>query len=281
MASFDSHAHDEQRNLFRVFAYLTSKDHNMIKRCAQIARVLGLATFLLGGASIVLASQHNAFTPSQEEAIDKRIRAYLLENPDLIVEALRILEQRQTLAEARRSREQLASRQEEILNDPASPVGWNLDGDVTIVEFFDYQCPYCKAVVPRLNALRSEDDGIRYVYKELPILGPVSVIAARAALASREQDRYEDFHEALMTRPGKIRESDIFIIAEEVGLDIAQLRDDMRAPGIEESIERTRQLATALGINGTPAFVIGDRLVPGAISLEQLRSLVRRARERS
>ena len=170
---------------------------------------------------------------------------------------------------------------DEILNDPGSPVGWNRDGDVTIVEFFDYRCPYCRAVAPRLAQLKKEDRGIRYVYKEWPILGPASKVAARAALAAWKQGRYEEFHEALMTYPGQLTEKGVFKTAERVGIDVDRLRQDMEAPEIAQALARTQQLASALGITGTPAFVIGNELVPGAVSLEQLKLFVRRARKGS
>lgn len=173
----------------------------------------------------------------------------------------------------------LALRTDEIFSDPTSPVGWNDDGDITIVEFFDYQCPYCKAVVPTLAQLKKEDEGIRYVYKEWPILGPVSEVAARAALAAEQQGRYEPFHEALMSLPGKFKEADIMKVAESVGLDVARLRRDMIAPEIQEALARTRALATALGITGTPAFIIGDNIVPGAVDINRLKALIKQARE--
>ena len=235
--------------------------------------------FAIGVVPYAKASKHDIFTPAQEDAIDTQIRDYILENPEVILEALRTLEQRRKLAEQEKAREQLALRTDEIFSDPTSPVGWNDDGDITIVEFFDYQCPYCKAVVPTLAQLKKEDDGIRYVYKEWPILGPVSEVAARAALAAEQQGRYEPFHEALMSLPGKFKEADIMKVAESVGLDVARLRQDMNAPETQEALARTRALATALGITGTPAFIIGDNIVPGAVDINRLKALIKQARE--
>jgi protein-disulfide isomerase len=149
------------------------------------------------------------------------------------------------------------------LNDPGSPVGWNTAGDVTIVEFFDYQCPYCKAVVPSLEKLKKADSGVRYVYKEWPFLGAVSEKAARAALASAKQNRYQQFHEALISFPGRLKEA------------------DMKAPEITAALARTKDLAGTLGITGTPAFVVGGKLIPGAASLEKLQSMIKSAREGS
>lgn len=230
--------------------------------------------------SRAIASTHDVFTPEERQAFESIIRDYLLKNPDVVLDVLNILQQRQRLAAAQQSREQLAGRRDDLLNDPDSPVGGNPDGDVTIVEFFDYRCPYCRTVAPRLAQLMKEDQEIRFVYKEWPILGPVSEMAAKAALASREQGLYEEFHKALMTYPGQLTADTVFQLGDRVGLDESRLRQDMEAPAIEDSLARTRALAAALGITGTPAFVIGDQLVPGAASLSDLRNLVKRARDK-
>jgi protein-disulfide isomerase len=224
------------------------------------------------------AETHDVLTPEETRAFEKVIRDYILANPEIVMDALKILDARKRASEAGQARQQLAARRDDILNDPGAPIGWNPDGDVTIVEFFDYRCPYCRAVMPRLAQLKKQDRGIRYIYKEWPILGPVSKVAARAALAAWKQGRYEEFHEALMTYPGKLTEKGVFETAERLGLDVDRLRADMEAPEIAESLARTQDLAKALGVTGTPAFVIGNELVPGAVSLDQLKATVRRAR---
>ncbi len=225
------------------------------------------------------ADTHDVLRPDEKRAFEKVIRDYILANPEIVLDALKILDARKRASEADQARQQLAARRDDILNDPGSPVGWNPDGDVTIVEFFDYRCPYCRAVAPRLAQLKRQDRGIRYVYKEWPILGPVSKVAARAALAAWRQGRYEEYHEALMTYPGQLSEKGVFDTAERLGLDVERLRKDMEAPEIAASLARTRDLAETLGITGTPAFVIGDQLVPGAVSLDQLKAFVQRARK--
>jgi protein-disulfide isomerase len=230
-------------------------------------------------AGLAAAESHDVLTPEEKRAVEKVVRDYILANPEIVLDALKVLEARQRVSKANQARQQLAARRNDILGDPGSPVGWNLDGDVTIVEFFDYRCPYCRAVAPRLAELKKEDRGIRYVYKEWPILGPVSKVAARAALAAWKQGRYEEFHEALMTYPGQLTEKGVFKTAERLGLDVGRLREDMESPEVAQSLARTKELASALGITGTPAFVIGDALVPGAVSLDQLKSYVRRARK--
>jgi protein-disulfide isomerase len=156
-------------------------------------------------------------------------------------------------------------------------VGGNPDGDVTLVEFFDYRCTYCRRVVSSMQALLQEDRKLRIVFKELPVLGEDSVRAARAALAAERQGRYTPFHFALMTSedlsPDAIRQ-----LAAEVGLDPDRLEQDMNAPEIQAAIDANYRLAQELGIEGTPAFVIGDELIPGAVDKGRLEALIADAR---
>ena len=216
---------------------------------------------------------------AQLDDFEQRVRDYLLKNPEVLLEAMQVLQERQRAAEAEAVRNAIATRRDEILNDPAAPVGGNEAGDVTLVEFFDYNCPYCRRVAPTVARLEEADSGLRIVYKEYPILGPGSQFAARAALASREQGKYFPFHKAIMQADGNVAEETVMAIAREVGLDTEQLRADMQDPAIDAAIARNQQLAGALGIDGTPAFVIGDRVVPGAVDLATLQGLVARARQ--
>jgi protein-disulfide isomerase len=209
---------------------------------------------------------------------EQRVREYLLKNPEVIMEALQILQERQRAAEAENLKRTLAERSEEILNDPAAPTGGNPAGDVTVVEFFDYNCPYCRRVAPTVTELEEADPDLRLVYKEFPILGPGSQFAARAALASRSQGKYGPFHNALMQATEQVTEESVMEIAREVGLDIEQLRAEMQDPAIQAAIARNLHLADALGITGTPSFIIGDEVVPGAVDLRTLQSLIARAR---
>jgi protein-disulfide isomerase len=195
------------------------------------------------------------------------------------MEALQILQERQRAAEAENLERTIAERSDEILNDPAAPVGGNPAGDVTLVEFFDYNCPYCRRVAPTVADLEAADPNLRIVYKEYPILGPGSQFAARAALASRKQGKYVPFHHALMQAREQVTDASVMAIARAVGLDPERLRADMQDPAIQAAIARNLQLADALGIDGTPSFVIGDRVVPGAVELRTLQGLVARARQ--
>jgi protein-disulfide isomerase len=187
----------------------------------------------------------------------------------------------QRAAEAESLKKTIAARRDELLNDPDAPVAGNVVGNTTLVEFFDYNCPYCRRVAATVTDVVDDDPDLRLVYKEFPILGPGSQFAARAALASRKQAKYVPFHEALMAADGQVGEDGVLEIASQVGLDVDRLRRDMEDPAIEAAIRRNLELANALGITGTPSFVIGDRVVPGAVDRTTLESLIARARRSS
>ncbi|MCR9071983.1 MAG: DsbA family protein [Alphaproteobacteria bacterium] len=154
----------------------------------------------------------------------------------------------------------------------------NPDGDVTIVEFFDYQCGYCKTMMKPLLDLVQEDGNIRLILKEFPILGPESETAAVASLAAQRQGKYEIFHTALLGLRGRLSTEAIWQVALEAGLDIETLKKDMADPVLQQHIRKSYQLAQALEIQGTPAFTIGNQIIPGAVSKEQLAELVAEAR---
>lgn len=195
------------------------------------------------------------------------------------MEAVAILEAQEDARKADQSVALLSSRRDVLERDPNAPVLGNVDGDVTIVEFFDYNCPYCKRVKLEIQALMAADPDIRLVYREWPILGEGSVFAARAALAARNQGKYEEFHWAMMGLQGRAEEASILNAAVEIGLDADKLRADMDAPEINEHIQTSMELAAALGFNGTPSFVIGEALVPGFIKTVQFEGYVEGARE--
>ncbi len=245
--------------------------------------VLGTLIFVALAPVSSWGKQHDVFDPDQTKAIERIARDYILRNPEILVEALRVLEARQAVAEDERRRAVLAAKRDELENDPGSPIAGNPNGSPTIVEFFDYRCPYCKAVAPRLARLLKEDPQLRFVYKEWPILGPVSEYAAKVALAAHGQDqgKYRAFHDALMAIKGRLTEQMVFDTAGRLGLDVERLRREMNSPEIAAIINRNKLLADSLGITGTPAFVIGDTLVPGAASQAQLEALVNRARQGS
>lgn len=214
-----------------------------------------------------------------EDRVRELVRETILANPEILLEAFESLEQRSLEAEASARSDVIGQQRLLLEQDPNAPVLANADGDVTIVEFFDYNCPYCRRVKPTVEDLIEADPGVRIVYREWPILGDGSVFAARAALASREQGLYEEFHWALMGMEGRAEERSVLMVAREVGLDVQQLRLDMEAPEVEEHIETSMRLAELLGVTGTPAFIIGNSLIPGAVGLEVLQEAVGDVRE--
>jgi protein-disulfide isomerase len=244
----------------------------------HVFRAAFAALFLLASSGASgLAQQSPVLDRAQVEEI---VREYLLNNPEIIVEAIEKLEARQRQAQQADQRSAIAAHREQLQRDADAPVAGNPNGDVTMVEFFDYRCPYCKQVAPTVAQLLKEDGKLRFVFKELPILGPDSVVAARAALAANAQGKYMAMHSALLRYRGTYDEATVMRIATEAGLDTARLRADMAKPEIEAMIDRNRGLARALSVTGTPAFIVGDKVVPGAANLETLRTLIAEARKR-
>jgi protein-disulfide isomerase len=245
-----------------------------------IQRLMRLAVALACLVLLAPKADAQALPPAQEDAIRAIVRDYLMKNPEVIIEALQAYEakQKQDLASTQTST--IRQRQAEIFNDPQTPASGAANADVTVVEFFDYRCQYCKQVAGTMAQLMRADPKVRIVYKELPILGPDSVVAARAALAANMQGQYHKMHTALMNRRGTLDEPTVLAIAGELGLDAARLKSDMNKPEIAATIERNRALARDLGIRGTPAFVIGEQIIPGAIDIETMRSVVARARQK-
>ncbi|MCC7167060.1 MAG: thioredoxin domain-containing protein [Rhodospirillales bacterium] len=237
---------------------------------------------LLVAALLVFAvpafAQDAALSPKQAEAVKKLIRDFLVENPEAIVDALEAYQEKQRLAAEAEGKKAMAERKKDIYEDPASPVGGNPKGDVTLVEFFDYNCGYCKSAHDGVVKTIKDDGKVRLIYKEFPILGPASVVAARAALASVKQKKYSEYQDALMRLKGGLSEDAIFKTAQSVGLNVEQLKADMADKSIDEALAKTRDLARALGINGTPGFVIGEHIVPGAVPPATLKQWIADAR---
>ena len=233
---------------------------------------------LLASAALFLLPFAIAADELSEERVKELVLEAIRENPEIVLEAVAIIEQRQEAGQAAATARVLSTERTMLEQDPNAPVIGNPDGDVTIVEFFDYNCPYCRQVKPHMEALLAADTNVRVVYREWPILGEGSVFAARAALASRSQDKYEEFHWAMMGLKERATEASVLRVAQEIGLDIAQLRQDMNGSEIDEHIETSMRLSRAIGFSGTPSFVIGDNLAPGLIQADEMIRLVDQAR---
>mgnify|MGYP003349870446 CR=1 FL=1 len=203
--------------------------------------------------------------------IDIIIKKFLKKNPDFI---------KSTLDNYKLSLEnQKKQNTIKMLKAIDNPGIFLKQADVTIYEFFDYNCGYCKSVVKTIMDVLSEDKKINFVFVEFPILSKQSYIAAKAALASKKQDLYNEFHISLMNIKGRVNEEKVFSNAKEIGLDIDQLKIDMNNPEIEQQLVKNREIAKLLGLNGTPAFIIGDIIYPGALNLNNLKEIIKQFRE--
>jgi protein-disulfide isomerase len=213
------------------------------------------------------------------ETLGPIIEQYLLDHPEVIVKAVNRLQQKQAAAKDADFQAIVAGEQDQLLHAAASPVLGNPKGDVTVVEFFDYKCPYCKRVAGDVIKLIDDDPKVRVVFKEFPILGPDSQLAALAALAAAKQGKYSAFHKAAMEHRGSFTKDVLLQIGKEVGADVDKLQADMSDPSLMAEIEANRAMAEKLGIEGTPAFIIGTQKVPGAITLDDMKQLVGKARD--
>lgn len=224
------------------------------------------------------AAAEATVTMSKDE-FERRVHEYLLQHPETIAEAINRLEAQQREQEAKQGQAALQLHLDELFRDPNDPVGGNSKGDTTLVEFFDYNCPYCKQMASVMTQAEAADPRLRVVYKEFPILGPNSLFAAKAALAANKQDKYVAFHRALYQVRGSVDERKVLEIAKTVGLDIARLKADMQAPEIGARLDKNIELARALGINGTPGFAIGDKVFTGATDLKSLQTAIGASRK--
>ena len=209
-------------------------------------------------------SSERRFSADQEKEIGEIVRRTLLSKPEILQEAFAVLEQREREKQEKRKLSAISDNADLLFRSSLSPVAGNPKGDVTIVEFFDYNCPYCRKAFKDLEILMKEDKNLRIVFKEYPIFGGASPIAARAALAAEKQGKYFAFHKALLEEGGRLTEKTVFARARRVGLDIDRLKKDMKSADVDREIAETKRLADRLGVRGTPAFFVGDKMIPGA-----------------
>ena len=240
-------------------------------------RILAALAALALLAPVAADSHSNHGSGPDKGAIEEVVRDYLLKNPEVIEEAIGVLRAKRQEEERKRAEAAIAENGEALHEHPMSPVSGNAQGDVTVVEFFDYRCGFCKRALPAMEALLKEDANVRVVWKEFPILGPVSLFAAQAAMAAERQGKYYPLHLALMKEPD-LTEGKVVELAVEAGLDMERLRQDMEDPAIEAYLNETRALAQQIGISGTPAFVVGGSLAPGAVDIARLKEMVAAAR---
>jgi protein-disulfide isomerase len=240
------------------------------------------ASLLLAPLGAPNGAHAQTITPAQRGEIEGIIKDYLLKNPEVLQEAIAELEKRQSAAEAAKHQAAVKDNASLIFNSPRQVTVGNLNGDVTFVEFFDYNCGYCKRAMEDMMALMKDDAKLKVVLKEFPVLGPGSLEAARVAVAVRMQDKtgkkYLEFHQKLLMGRGQADKARAIAAAKEVGLDVARIEKDLGSDEVKATLEESFKLAEKLGLNGTPSYVIGDNVVVGAVGLATLREKVNTAR---
>jgi protein-disulfide isomerase len=218
-----------------------------------------------------------AMTEAEEDAFGQAVREYLMANPELLREWITLLQDTEATAEAAADGDLVAAYADQIFDDGHSWVGGNPDGDVTLVEFLDYRCGYCRRAHPEVKELVSSDGNIRKIIKEFPILGDESVLASRFAIAVKQvegDDAYAAMSDMLMTHRGAFTEEALSRLADEAGLDADAIIERMSAPEVDEVIQKNYALAQAMNIAGTPTFVLGETMLRGYVPLEAMREVV-------
>jgi len=216
------------------------------------------------GIGQLVGANSSQFTPEQKRAIQDVVKEYLVTNPEVFLEVQTALETKMAKEEAERTKSLVADNAKEIYRHPNAPVAGNPDGDITVVEFFDYNCGYCKRGFGDVAKLIESDKNVRVVFKEFPILREESEQAAKVALAARMQGKYWEVHRELIATKGLVNEAVALKAAEKLGLDMVKLKADIASPEVKAEIDRVKELAKKLAINGTPHFLVGDQAIGGA-----------------
>jgi protein-disulfide isomerase len=245
-------------------------------------RLLVPALFALAVCGMPPAASAESFSNGQRDEIEVVVRNYLLAHPEVLEEAMAVLSKRQAAADAEKHEASVSANAETIFNSPRGVVLGNKDGDVTFVEFFDYNCGYCKRAMADMLDLMKSDSKLKVVLKEFPVLSEGSVDAAKVAVAVRMQDpsgkKYLDFHQKLLGGRGPADRARALAAAKDAGLDTARIEKDIASPEVRATIEENFKLAEAMGMNGTPSYVIGKQIVIGAVGLDGLKEKIGIAR---
>ena len=227
-------------------------------------------------------SRADELTAGQKSEVERILRDYLIAHPEVIQDAMAELDKRQSAAEAEKHKATINQNAATIFSSPRQVVLGNPDGNVTFVEFFDYNCGYCKRAMDDMLTLLKDDPKLKIVLKEFPVLGPGSVEAAQVAVAVRMQDKtgkkYLEFHQKLLGGRGQADKARALAVAKDVGLDMARLEKDLASAEVKATLQESFKLAESLGLNGTPSYVIGDNVVVGAVGLESLKEKVNTSR---
>src|SRR6516164_7324300 len=243
----------------------------------KLIAALGLAAALAGTAPLVVKARADEFTPAQKQELGAFIKDYLVTNPDVLREAIEALDKRdKEVAEAERQKV-VVNQAGALFSSKFQATIGNPKGSATLVEFFDYNCHFCKGALPDVTKLMKDDPNLKLVLKDYPLLGPGSVEAAKVASAARNQlpgDKFWPFHTKLLATHGPVGKTEALAVARDLGLDMERLAKDMESPEIKSGLNEVMQLADALQITGTPTFVLGQDVVVGAVGFDQLKGKV-------
>ncbi|WP_298957024.1 DsbA family protein [uncultured Methylobacterium sp.] len=222
------------------------------------------------------------FSDAQRQAVEGIIKDYLLKNPEILQEAMTELEKRQQEAQKQAQASALKDSRDTLHGGLGGIVAGNPNGDVTLVEFFDYNCGYCKRALADLQTVMKADPKLKVVLKDFPVLGPESVEASKVALAVKAQLKGEklfEYHTRLLESRGRVNGERALAVAREMGLDVARVQKDMQAPEVQAALQENVGLGDKLGLSGTPAFIIGDEIIPGAVGAEPIRKTIAGVRQ--
>jgi len=247
---------------------------------SRLRRTAMAAAFLAFAAAAPVLAQ--SFSDTQRSEIQGILKDYLMQHPEILQDVMNELEKRQQAADAEKNKSAVKENVELLFSSPRQVTLGNLQGDVTLVEFFDYNCPYCKRALTDLMTLMKADPKLKVVLKEFPVLGPGSIEAAQVATAVRMQDhsgkKYLEFHQKLLSGRGQVDKARALAVAKEVGVDMARIDKDLTSDEVRSTIEESMQLADKLGLNGTPSYVVGPNVVVGAVGYDALKDKVEQAR---
>ena len=223
------------------------------------------------------------FSADQTHEIENIVKNYLVQHPEILQEAMDALDKHQKEADAEKARVTIKDNKATIFDSTHQVVLGNPEGNVTMVEFFDYNCAYCKRALPDMMSLLKTDPDLKFVLKEFPVLGPGSVEAAHVAVAARMQDptgkKYIEFHQKLLGGRGPADKARALAVAKEVGFDMARIEKDMNSDEVKDTIDEGMKLGDELGVSGTPSYVVGDQVVVGAVGLDELREKIKDQRK--
>ena len=246
--------------------------------------LLGVVALSMLGITAVSAAttKVNAavFSAEQKTAIEQIVKKYLIANPEIIRESIENLQKKQQEEMQKQAKVSLEKNKDLLFKDVNAPFEGKADASVVVVEFFDYQCGYCRKVYADVKKLLENDKDVKVIYREMPIMGELSIVASKAALAANMQGKYAELHNAFMEAKEHFNEEKIYEMAKNVGLDVEKLKTDMQSKQVQDEIMLSQKLFTDMGLRGTPAFVIGNEIIPGAIDYDSMQGLISSLRKK-